>query len=44
MKSIRSWQIRKRRLFLVVDLGEYKYYDMDTVIASALDMCERELI
>ena len=25
-------------------LGEYKYYDMDTVIASALDMCERELI
>ena len=25
-------------------LGEYKYYDMDAVIASALDMCERELI
>ena len=25
-------------------LGEYKYYDMATVIASALDMCERELI
>ena len=24
-------------------LGEYKYYDMDMVIASALDMCEREL-
>ena len=24
-------------------LGEYKYYDMDKVIASALDMCEREL-
>ena len=24
-------------------LGEYKYYDMDAVIASALDMCEREL-
>ena len=23
-------------------LGEYKYYDMDAVIASALDMCERE--
>ncbi len=21
-------------------LGEYKYYDMDAVIASALDMCE----
>ena len=25
-------------------LGEYKYYDMDAVIAAALDMCERELI
>ncbi len=24
-------------------LGEYKYYDMDAVIAAALDMCEREL-
>ncbi len=25
-------------------LGEYKYYDMDAVIASALDMCEKELV
>ncbi len=24
-------------------LGEYKYYDMDAVIASALDMCENNL-
>ena len=24
-------------------LGEYKYYDMDRVIASALEMCRREL-
>ena len=24
-------------------LGEYKYYDMDAVIASALDMCQQEL-
>lgn len=24
-------------------LGEYKYYDMDAVIASALNMCENEL-
>lgn len=24
-------------------LGEYKYYDMDAVIASALEMCKREL-
>ena len=25
-------------------LGEYKYYDMDAVIASSLDMCEKELV
>lgn len=25
-------------------LGEYKYYDMDAVIASALELCEKELI
>ncbi|MBQ3549489.1 MAG: UDP-galactopyranose mutase, partial [Clostridia bacterium] len=24
-------------------LGEYKYYDMDTVIAASLDLCEKEL-
>lgn len=24
-------------------LGEYKYYDMDQVIAAALDLCDREL-
>ena len=24
-------------------LGEYRYYDMDAVIASAMDMCEKEL-
>jgi len=24
-------------------LGEYKYYDMDAVIASALEMCKKEL-
>jgi len=24
-------------------LGEYKYYDMDTVIASALNLCDQEL-
>ena len=25
-------------------LGEYKYYDMDTVIASALEKCKKELL
>lgn len=24
-------------------LGEYKYYDMDAVIASALDMCDKKI-
>lgn len=24
-------------------LGEYKYYDMDAVIASALDMCKKTI-
>ena len=24
-------------------LGEYKYYDMDAVIASAIDMCDKKL-
>ncbi len=23
-------------------LGEYKYYDMDTVIEAALELCENE--
>jgi len=23
-------------------LGEYRYYDMDQVIAAALELCERE--
>lgn len=25
-------------------LGEYKYYDMDQVIAAALECCERKLL
>lgn len=24
-------------------LGEYKYYDMDAVIASSLELCEKEV-
>ncbi|MBO5913284.1 MAG: UDP-galactopyranose mutase, partial [Clostridia bacterium] len=24
-------------------LGEYKYYDMDTVIAASLELCKKEL-
>lgn len=25
-------------------LGEYKYYDMDAVIAAALELCEKEFV
>ena len=25
-------------------LGEYKYYDMDQVIAAVLDRCEKEFV
>ena len=34
---------REKNVIFGGRLGEYKYYDMDAVIASALDMCEKEL-
>lgn len=34
---------REKRVLIGGRLGEYKYYDMDAVIYSALDMCVREL-
>ena len=34
---------QEKRVLIGGRLGEYKYYDMDAVIASALDMCEKEL-
>ncbi len=34
---------KEARIIFGGRLGEYKYYDMDAVIASALDMCEKEL-
>lgn len=33
----------EKRVIFGGRLGEYKYYDMDKVIAAALDMCKREL-
>ena len=33
----------RKRVIFGGRLGEYKYYDMDKVIASALEMCRREL-
>ena len=34
---------REEKVIFGGRLGEYKYYDMDAVIASALEMCEKEL-
>ncbi len=34
---------KEKKIIFGGRLGEYKYYDMDAVIASALDMCEKEL-
>lgn len=34
---------KEERIIFGGRLGEYKYYDMDAVIASALDLCEKEL-
>lgn len=34
---------KEKRVIFGGRLGEYKYYDMDAVIASALELCKREL-
>lgn len=34
---------KEQNVFFGGRLGEYKYYDMDAVIASALEMCKKEL-
>ena len=43
MNNIRSLAETENKVIFGGRLGEYKYYDMDAVIASALDMCEKEL-
>ena len=35
---------KEKNVFFGGRLGEYKYYDMDTVIESALKFCEKELV
>ncbi|MCD8301149.1 MAG: UDP-galactopyranose mutase [Clostridiales bacterium] len=42
-EEYKSMADRERNVIFGGRLGEYKYYDMDAVIASALDMAEREL-
>lgn len=34
---------REKKVVFGGRLGEYKYYDMDQVIAAALEMCRKEL-
>lgn len=41
--SYRSLAEKETNVIFGGRLGEYKYYDMDAVIASALALCEREL-
>ena len=42
IRSTRNWRIRKENVIFGDRLGEYKYYDMDAVIASVLEKCEEE--
>ena len=42
-EAYRELADREDRVVFGGRLGEYKYYDMDQVIASALDLCKREL-
>lgn len=42
-KMYRKMADEEQKVLFGGRLGEYKYYDMDAVIASALEMCEKEL-
>ena len=42
-KAYREMADREKKVIFGGRLGEYKYYDMDQVIAAALEMCRKEL-
>lgn len=42
-EKYKDLSVKERNVIFGGRLGEYRYYDMDAVIASALDMCEQEL-
>lgn len=42
-KKYKAMADREKRIILGGRLGEYKYYDMDAVISSVLEICEKEL-
>ena len=43
IRNIKNLTEKEKNVIFGGRLGEYKYYDMDAVIASALEMCEKEL-
>lgn len=43
MPATKNWRIRCKNVLFGGRLGEYRYYDMDGVIASALDAARKEL-
>ena len=43
MKNTGNWQTRKKNVIFGGRLGNYKYYDMDKVIAAALELVKEEL-
>lgn len=43
MKNTKKLAEKEENIIFGGRLGEYKYYDMDAVIAASLDMCEKEL-
>lgn len=42
-KEYKKLAAREKKVIFGGRLGEYKYYDMDAVISSALEMCKNEL-
>ena len=42
-KKFKKMAEKEEKVIFGGRLGEYKYYDMDAVIASSLELCEKEL-
>ncbi|MFR2451529.1 MAG: UDP-galactopyranose mutase, partial [Clostridia bacterium] len=42
-KEYKKMADKEKKVIFGGRLGEYKYYDMDVTIASALELCKKEL-
>jgi UDP-galactopyranose mutase len=42
-RNIKRWLTWKKKIIFGGRLGEYKYYDKDSVIASALECANKQL-